>query len=90
MDLSLESERKKIPEVAGKVYDLILEYGGSITAEHNDGLIRSPYLAQMYGEDIYALFVRVKEIFDPKNIFNPGKKVGADLEYAMRHIKTYV
>ena len=90
MDLSLESERKKIPEVAGKVYDLILEYGGSITAEHNDGLIRSPYLARMYGEDIYALFVRVKEIFDPKNIFNPGKKVGADLEYAMRHIKTYV
>jgi len=90
MDLSLESERKKIPEVADKVYDLILEYGGSITAEHNDGLIRSPYLAKMYGEDIYALFGGVKEIFDPKNIFNPGKKVGADLEYAMKHIKTHV
>jgi len=87
MDLSKEEERKKIPQVADKVYDLVLEYGGSITAEHNDGLIRSPYLKKMYGEDIYRLFERVKEIFDPRNIFNPGKKVGADLEYAMQHIK---
>ncbi len=87
MDLSREEERKKIPEVADKVYDLVLKYGGSITAEHNDGLIRSPYLEKMYGAEIYGLFKKVKEIFDPKNIFNPGKKVGADLDYAMRHIK---
>ena len=88
MDLSKEEEREKIPQVADKVYDLVLEYGGSITAEHNDGLIRSPYLKKMYGEEICGLFKKVKEIFDPQNIFNPGKKVGADLEYAMRHIKT--
>ena len=88
MDLTKEEERAKIPVVAEKVYDLVLEYGGSITAEHNDGLIRSPYLEKMYGSAIYGLFKRVKEIFDPKNIFNPGKKVGSDLEYAMRHIKT--
>lgn len=89
MDLSKEEERKKIPQIANKVYDLVLEYGGSITAEHNDGLIRSPYLEKMYGAEIYGLFKKVKEIFDPKNIFNPGKKVGADLDYAMRHIKIH-
>ncbi|MFY9457866.1 MAG: FAD-binding oxidoreductase [Candidatus Spechtbacterales bacterium] len=89
MDLSRESERAKIPVVSKKVYGLVLEYGGSITAEHNDGLIRSPYLEQMYGAEIYGLFKKVKEIFDPKNIFNPGKKVGADLDYAMRHIKIH-
>ena len=88
MDLKKRSERKKIPVVSEKVYDLVLEYGGSITAEHNDGLIRSPYLKKMYGEDIYNLFVKIKEIFDPQNIFNPGKKVGADLGYAMKRIKT--
>jgi len=87
MDLSREEERRKIPEVAEKVYDLVLEYGGSITAEHNDGLIRSPYIEKMYGKEVYGLFEKTKEIFDPQNIFNPGKKVGADLEYAMRHIK---
>jgi len=65
----------------------VLEYGGSITAEHNDGLIRSPYIEKMYGKEVYGLFEKTKEIFDPQNIFNPGKKVGADLEYAMRHIK---
>ncbi|MBI1888640.1 MAG: hypothetical protein HYS15_01770 [Candidatus Spechtbacteria bacterium] len=87
-DLSREEERKKIPEVLEKVIGLILEYGGSITAEHNDGLIRSSYLLKMYGSEMYKLFERVKEIFDPQNIFNPGKKVGASLEYAMNHIKT--
>jgi FAD/FMN-containing dehydrogenase len=87
MDLSREEERKKIPEVADKVYDLVLKYGGSITAEHNDGLIRSPYLLKMYGEEVYGLFKKVKEIFDPKNIFNPGKKVGGDIDYAMKHIR---
>ena len=87
MDLSKEEERKKIPIVAEEVYDLVLEYGGSITAEHNDGLIRSPYLEKMYGAEVCGLFKKVKEIFDPKNIFNPGKKVNADLDYAMEHIK---
>lgn len=87
MDLSKEEERKKIPIVAAKVHELVLKYGGSITAEHNDGLIRSPYLEDMYGKEVYELFKRVKNIFDPKGIFNPGKKVGANLEYALEHIK---
>ncbi len=87
MDLAQKSECAKIPLVSEKVYDLVLAYGGSITAEHNDGLIRSSYLRKMYGEDIYNLFKKVKEIFDPQNIFNPGKKVGADSGYAMKHIK---
>jgi FAD/FMN-containing dehydrogenase len=87
MDFKLESERKKIPVVADKVYDLIIKYGGTITAEHNDGLIRSPYLERMYGAEVYGLFEQVKQIFDPKNIFNPRKKVGATVEYAMAHMK---
>lgn len=86
MDLTKKEEREKIPKISDKIYDIVLKYGGSITAEHNDGLIRSPYLEKMYGKEVYELFKEVKRIFDPDNIFNPGKKVGSSLEYAMEHI----
>lgn len=88
MDLAREGSRQEIQELSEKVYDLVIEFGGSITAEHNDGLIRTPYLAKMYGPEVYRLFEETKRISDPLNIFNPRKKVGGDLEYAMRHIAT--
>jgi FAD/FMN-containing dehydrogenase len=89
MDLSDASARAAIPEVAKKVYDLVLSYGGSITGEHNDGIIRTPYLRQQFGDEVYRLFEEVKKVFDPQNIFNPGKKVGGTLEYALAHMKTH-
>ncbi len=87
MDLNDERVRGLIPEISKAVYDLVLQYKGSITAEHNDGLIRTPYLEAMYGPEITQLFAKVKNIFDPLNIFNPGKKVGGDLNYSISHIK---
>jgi FAD/FMN-containing dehydrogenase len=87
MDLTRADQRMIIPDLADIVYDLVLKYNGSITAEHNDGLIRSPYLQKMFGAEITELFKQTKEIFDPKYIFNPRKKDGATLEYAMSHIK---
>ena len=86
MDLANPEERHKIPIVSDKVYDLILQYRGTITAEHNDGIIRTPYLEKMYGKEMYGLFREVKRIFDPNNIFNPGKKVGGTLSYMREHI----
>ncbi len=65
-----------IDELSHKVYDLVVEYRGSISGEHNDGLIRTPYVGKMFGPEMLALFIEVKKIFDPHNIFNPGKKVG--------------
>lgn len=76
-----------IREISEKVYPLVLKYHGSITGEHNDGLIRTPYIEAMYGRKVYALFEAVKAIFDPLDMFNPRKKVGADLEYAFSHLK---
>lgn len=87
MKLDTEEEREKIFKSMDEVYKLVLEYKGSFTAEHNDGLIRTPYLKMMYGEKIYEIFEEIKKIFDPKNIFNPGKKVGGNLDYAKSHIK---
>jgi len=65
-----------IDELSHKVYDLVVSYHGSITGEHNDGLVRTPYVGKMFGPEMLALFMEVKKIFDPQNIFNPGKKVG--------------
>ena len=87
MDLTKESEREKITKVAEQVYDLVSEYKGTITGEHNDGIIRTPYLNKMYSPKILELFRKTKEIFDPLNIFNPGKKVGGTIEYLESHIK---
>ena len=88
MNLDDSETKKIISELMEKVYTLVLTFHGSITAEHNDGLIRSPYLKKMYGERVYELFEGVKKIFDPENIFNPGKKVGSSMEYALSKIKS--
>ena len=87
MNLKKKLERDIIPELSEKVYNLVFEFGGSTTGEHNDGLIRSPYLKQMYGDKMYKLFVEVGKIFDPRDIFNPGKKTDSSLSFAIKHIR---
>ncbi|CAN5725800.1 hypothetical protein BH11PAT2_BH11PAT2_06440 [soil metagenome] len=80
MDLNKPDVRKVVIELAPKVYDLVIKYGGTTTGEHNDGIIRTPYLKQLFGDDMYDLFKETKAIFDPLNIFNPGKKVGGTFQ----------
>ena len=74
---------KTIDELSHKVYDLIVQFNGSITGEHNDGWVRTPYVEKMFGPEMYALFLEVKKIFDLHNIFNPGKKVGTNFSAAL-------
>lgn len=88
VDITDPNVRKAIPEISKEVYTIITKYGGSITGEHNDGLIRTPYLQQMYGKEIIKLFEETKNIFDPQGIFNPRKKVHGSLDFAMKHIRT--
>ena len=80
------SVAKTIDELSHKVYDLVVTYHGSITGEHNDGFIRTPYVEKMFGPEMYALFLQIKKIFDPHNIFNPGKKVGTNFSEALVHL----
>lgn len=87
MDIQDKNQREIIPKLGKEVYDLVFKYGGSTAGEHNDGIIRTPYLKQMYGEKVYSLFGDTKKIFDPDNIFNPGKKVGGSMDFAMKHIR---
>ncbi len=86
MDLKQKSERDKIFRIADTVFDLVLKYKGSISAEHNEGLIRSPYTKEMYGDKIYEIFQEIKNIFDPDRIFNPYKKTNITKEFSYKHI----
>lgn len=87
MKLSQPDTKDVIIKLSHEVYDLVLSYKGTITAEHNDGIIRTPFLKQQFGEEVYQIFVETKKIFDPDNIFNPGKKVSGTMDFAMAHIQ---
>jgi FAD/FMN-containing dehydrogenase len=80
MDLSKPEVRKVVLELAPRVYELVLAAGGTTTGEHNDGIIRTPYLPQLFGPEMMGLFEETKRIFDPAGIMNPGKKVGGTFE----------
>jgi len=75
MDFSHSDVISIIEKLGELVYDLVIKYHGSITAEHNDGIIRTPYLEKMYGKNIMLIFKEIKKIFDSQNIFNLGKKI---------------
>jgi len=76
VDLKKIEHYRVIDSIASEVADLALSFGGTLSGEHGDGFVRTPFLERMYGKEIYALFASIKEIFDPKNIFNPGKIIG--------------
>lgn len=89
MDMSQQSEKDKIPVVEEAVNKLVLEYHGSISAEHNEGMIRGYYMKKMYGERMFEIFREIKKLFDPEDIFNPHKKTDAKLEYSLSHIRDH-
>lgn len=86
MDLNNPRSKEIIIELGDKVSRMVKEFHGSNTAEHNDGILRSYFLPELYGNEVYALFEKTKEIFDPGNMFNPGKKVHSSREYALKHM----
>jgi FAD/FMN-containing dehydrogenase len=89
MKIEDPKERKKLEPAMREVNNLVLHYHGSLTAEHNDGMIRGPWLETMYGKEIVDMFKQAKKIMDPDNIFNPHKKADADWDYSMAHIREH-
>jgi FAD/FMN-containing dehydrogenase len=89
MKIENPKERAKLRPAMKEVNELVLSYGGSLSGEHNDGMIRGPWLEQMYGKKTTGLFKQTKQIFDPDNIFNPHKKTDASWDYSMSHIREH-
>ena len=77
INLKEDSEKKKMVSIANAVSDLVLEFNGSLSGEHGDGLARSHFNQKLYGPALYDGFRQVKRAFDPKNLMNPGKIVDA-------------
>ncbi len=67
----------RMRRITSDVTDLVLEYGGSLSGEHGDGLARSEWNEKMFGPAVYQAFCRVKQAFDPKQLLNPGRIVHA-------------
>ena len=80
LDVGQLGDRQKILRVMDEYYNKVIELGGSISSDAGDGRLKSPYLVKMYGPDIYQIFEKIKQIFDPFGILNPGVKLGTSTE----------
>ena len=65
----------KFEAIANEVADLVLEFGGALSGEHGDGLVRGAFNEKMFGSELYDAFRKVKATFDPQGLFNPGRIV---------------
>ncbi len=86
LDLSTADDVRKMEDLAGDLYREVFEVGGTISGEHGDGLSRTPFIRQQYG-DLYEVFREVKRVFDPQGILNPGKIVGEEGESFTRYLR---
>jgi FAD/FMN-containing dehydrogenase/Fe-S oxidoreductase len=77
VNLKTDAGVRTFEAIAGDIADLVLEFGGALSGEHGDGLIRSPFMEKMFGPILYGAFRQVKRTFDPDGLFNPGKIVDA-------------
>jgi len=63
--------------VAEEALALVREYKGSHSGEHGDGIVRSEFHGEMFGDQLVRAFERVKDLFDPQGSLNPGRVVRA-------------
>jgi FAD/FMN-containing dehydrogenase/Fe-S oxidoreductase len=68
---------RRFEAIANDIADLVLEFGGALSGEHGDGLVRAPFAKRMFGPELYEAFRAIKKTFDPNGVFNPGKIVDA-------------
>ena len=77
VNLKTEAGVRQFEAIASASADLVLAYGGALSGEHGDGLVRSCFMERMFGPALYQAFRHIKQTFDPHGIFNPGKIVDA-------------
>ena len=75
LDFTSKATPDMVEKMADEFFTAAVKHGGNICGEHNDGIIRTPHLSKMFNKKTLGLFEKVEHIFDPQDIFNPGKKV---------------
>ncbi len=86
LDLAEPADVNKLDVLAADFYRETLEVGGTISGEHGDGLSRTPFVRQQYGE-LYEVFRELKQIFDPLGILNPGKIISDESPSLARNLR---
>jgi len=89
MKIEDPKERAKFEPAMKEVNTLVISYGGSVSGEHGDGLIRGPWLEQMYSPNVLGYMREIKHLYDPQNIFNPHKKTDATWDFSFSHIRKH-
>ena len=69
---------RQMTSIAHEVAELVVEFGGALSGEHGDGMLRSPFMRRIYGPALYEAFRTIKHTFDPNGLLNPGKIVDAE------------
>lgn len=99
LDLSMLGDRQKVFRLMDDYYNMVVEMGGSTSGQNNDGRIRGPYLERVFGPEAYDLFGKIKAIFDPFGILNPGVKLDVTTddvksmlrnEYSLQHLHDHM
>jgi FAD/FMN-containing dehydrogenase len=80
LNLAQVGDRQTAFRLMEEYYKMVISLDGTISGERNDGRMRAPFVPLQYGPDVYALFEKVKQIFDPYGTLNPGVKIGTSLD----------
>jgi len=84
------ADRAQMKNIQQQVFDLVVKYKGSWSGEHGDGLVRGGFNRAFYGDLLYEAFKQVKSLFDPDDLFNPGKIVDSPpMDQNLRFHKAY-
>ncbi len=75
LDFTEKTTPLLVEKMAEKFYSTAVKFKGNICGEHNDGIIRTPFLNKLFNKKMLELFKQTEHICDPDDIFNPGKKV---------------
>jgi D-lactate dehydrogenase len=85
---SNEVEIKRYEALMNDIKELVVDkYDGSLKAEHGTGRNMAPFVKQEWGEEAFAIMKAVKQLFDPKGLFNPGVIFNDDPQCHIKHFK---
>jgi len=87
MDLSEPAEVEKMRSVANEVFELAWSLGGTISGEHAEGLVRAAFIRRQCGDEYYELLCKIKDIFDPNGLMNPGKIINDDSDVMIKNLR---